>query len=340
MFGIDQQASANDIHFSFTPGTNFSLISAQLSDGIIFQASTSTTSTTPSFSWTSSFAQAMGAIAAVFPASNGAGTAPQTNRIRIKRAVLIRMNTPGTIQFPCSGNLIVGEFTGGDVAITAASDDAGNPWSLGVSTLFNGGPGETRIFWAANAATAATRTITLTYSGTSTLNPITVFYDIDNADASPFDVSDSRTGNQSTNTNLTSGVITPSLIDELILNVTAINWHTQTGCVTDANGHTPVQHIAMNNKNDDASSGGTGISFLQQDDPRAHFYNTADLLPITFIYTTTANGTNPPDGVTTWSSTTAAFQSNPIVQPVPESSQSNIVLGKTSSRFSGLGEDG
>jgi hypothetical protein len=291
---------------SITKGTNFTLLTANREAGMVAQYSITTTSTTAGF--TVSGTNTFNAVALTLKAA-AAGTNPATGiHIDHMQGELYNAATH-TAQFPCTGNLIVGLWTSVDVTITSISDSNGNTWSLGASSTVNL---RAQIFYAANAVTSPDMTISLTYSGTSGGNNFVHFYDVSGAATSPHDVDDVRNGNQTSNGNLTSGVITPTAVNGLVLNVTTIDFHTITGTVADGNGHTPILNQEVMSSDDNASSGGTGPSHLDEDDGRASLYNT-DTTQITFIYSNTA-GTNPPTGVTTWDSVTSVFTAAPTGQ--------------------------
>ncbi len=294
---------------SITKGTNFTLLTANREAGKVAQYSISTTSTTAGF--TVSGTDTFNAVAITLKAA-AAGTNPATGiHIDCMQGELYNAATH-TAQFPCSGNLLVGLWTSGDVSISAISDSNGNTWSIGTS-IDNTGGGHlfAQIFYAVNATTSPDMTISLTYSGTSGGSNFVHFYGVSGASSSPYDLVDSRTGNQTSNGNLTSGVITPTTANGLVLNVTTITWHTINGTAIDGNSHTPTLSQQVNTKDDNAA-GITPPSHLDEDDGRASLYN-ADTTQITFIYTNTA-GTNPPTGMSFWSSVTSAFKAAPTGQ--------------------------
>jgi hypothetical protein len=307
---------------SITKGTNFTLLTANRECGKVAQYSISTTSTTAGL--TVSGSDTFNAVALTLHAAS-AGTNHTGIHIDCMQGELYGATTH-TAQFPCTGNLLVGSWTSPDVTITGISDSNGNSgWTTGTSANNGASAFYSQIFYCPNATTSGDMTISLTYSGASSGENFVHFYGISGAAASPHDVDDTRNGNQASNGNLTSGVITPTTLNGLVLNVTTIDFHTITGTAIDGNGHTPTLNQQVNTGDDNASSGGTSPSHLDEDDGRASLYNS-DLTQISFIYTNTA-GTNPPTGVTFWSSTTSAFKAAPIGGGSPQATTTTPYIG-------------
>jgi hypothetical protein len=126
-------------------------------------------------------------------------------------------------------------------------------------------------------------------------------YDITGAATSPLDKATTALGDQGSTGNLTTASITPSTANGLVLNNTAIDFHTLNGIV--GSGFV-LDSVVNASDNDAAGTNGTPDSTLDEDNGFAHVYN-ATTSPITFIYTATAIGT--PTGILNWGSVSAAF---------------------------------
>ncbi len=298
MWGADT-ASIDPVLTNIAAGANFTLLSANREAGKMAQYSTSTSSPTASF--TTSGSDPFNAVALTLHAATAGNVAGSGIRIVHMQGEWYDTTTH-TAQFPSSGNLLVISLASTGVTISAVSDSNGNTWSLGAAAITSGET--TQIMYAANAKTSPDMIIHLTYSGASQGLNFVHFYDISGALTSPHDVDDTRTGNQTTSGNLTTGVITPSQANSLVLNVTSIFWHTITGTVTDANGHTPTLNQAVDSL-DNNTINGTPPSHLDDDDARASFYNN-DTSQISFAYAATS--ANSPAGVGSWASVTSVFK--------------------------------
>lgn len=315
---------------SITADTNFNLVHAQLTVGAALQYSNNTTASTCTLTPAGNTGDSWNSCALVLKGSANAGTPAPTTGIRIVRTqseIFVNTNTCPAIQFPCSGNLIAISLNTEDVHISSVTDDAGNVWDV-LPVNANPPGGGTQFAWAQKASTSSTRTLTVTYTGGSSSSVSSMkIYDISGAADSPYDTSSTSTGNQATHGNLTTNTITPSQVGSVILNTVVVVWHTMTGLVADANGHTPTIDQQFSNKLDNASSGGTNESILDEDDGRAHLYNT-DVLPVTFIYSNSATGVSSPDGVSQWASFSIVFK--PAIPPgnvgVEESFESGMVV--------------
>ncbi len=307
MWGADT-ASIDPVLTNITAGTSFTLLSANREAGKMAQYSTSLSNPTASF--TTSGSDPFNAVALTLHAATAGNVAGSGIRIVHMQGEWYDTTTH-TAQFPSSGNLLVISLTSKDVTISAVSDSNGNIWSVGAAATTATGQ-VSQILYAANAKSSPDLTISLTYSNSTSqgLNFVH-FYDISGALASPHDVDDTRTGSQTTNDNLTSGVITPNQTNSLTLNSTSISGHTINGTVADANGHTPTLNQAVDSI-DDNSSGGTPPSHLDDDSGRASITNI-DTTPISFVYTNTA-GTTAPTGVGDWASVTSVFKGQPDTQ--------------------------
>ncbi len=242
-WGVD--VSATDPNYgiqfngtSITAGTGFTLLSADLQTGSAdqYKVQSTTGSITPTF--TASGTDTWAAVAMALKAC-ACGT-PPPNGIRIVHVQHTMIAWPGhsspvTLQFPSSGNLLVGLFTGTIAFIGTITDSGGNTWTSAAST-----PGDVniantsaQIVYAANATTGPTLG-----SIATTLNPACssgdcnlILYDVTGAAASPFDKATTATGDQQAFGNVTMASLTPATANELIFHVASIDFHTINGAV-------------------------------------------------------------------------------------------------------------
>ena len=150
---------------SITAGTGFTLLSADLQVGSSDQYQIQPTAGTITPTFSASGSATWGSVAIALKSAT-AGTAPPSSGIRIihlQHTLLQSVRAqnravPIVMQFPSSGNLLVGLFNGAGPIATGLTDALGNTWSLPVSATTHGGGLVTsaQIVYAANAATAPT----------------------------------------------------------------------------------------------------------------------------------------------------------------------------------------
>jgi chitodextrinase len=293
---------------SIAAGAGFTLLSADLQVGSAdqYQVQSSAGSISPTF--TASGAATWGSLALAFKsASAGTPPPPGIRIVHIQHTVLAETrvqgrSTPVVMQFPSSGNLLVGLLNSPDYLVTGISDSGNNTWVSAASTPGGGGNTGAQIVYAANAATSPTLSrITVTLGGTTAGGVMFNLYDITGSAASPFDKATTALGDQTSTGNLTTASLTPSTANGLVLNDTAIDFHTLNGIV--GSGYV-LDSVVNASDNDAAGTNGTPDSTLDEDNGFAHIYNTS-ASPITFVYTATATGT--PSGILNWGSVSAAF---------------------------------
>jgi hypothetical protein len=292
---------------SITPGFGFTLLSADLQVGSAdqYEVLSSTGSINPTFTATGS--ATWGSLALALKSGN-AGTPPPSG-IRIVHVQHTLLNSvraqgrpnPVVMQFPSSGNLLVGLYNSADAMISGISDSGHNTWVSAGSTAGGGGNTGAQIVYAANAATSpALSGITVALNGTTQGDNMFDLYDIAGAAISPFDKASTALGFQNNGGNLTTTTLIPSTANGLVLNVASIDFHTVTGIV----GPNYVLDSDVNAfDNDDPANGGTDVSTLDMDNGYAHIYNTTTG-PVTFVYT---YNESTPGGVQNWGSVAAAF---------------------------------
>ena len=292
---------------SITAGAGFTLLSADLQVGSAdqYQIQSSAGTITPTF--TASGSATWGSLALALKSAN-AGTPPPSGIriVHIQHTLLNSVRAQGranpiVMQFPSSGNLLVGLYNSADCLISNVTDSAGNTWASAGSTLGGGQNTQAQIVYAANAITSATLgSITVALNGTTQGDNMFDLYDVAGAATSPFDKSATASGNQTSPGNLTTTTLTPSTANGLVLNVLAIDFHTINGIV----GSGYILDSDVNKfDNDDPPNGGTDVGTIDMDNGYSHIYNTTTS-PVTFVYTYTET---TPGGVQTWGSVAAAF---------------------------------
>ena len=323
---------------SITAGTGFTLLSADLQVGSSDQYHIQPTAgpITPTFS--ASGSATWGSVAIALKSAT-AGTAPPLGIriIHLQHTLLQSVRAqnrvqPIVMQFPSSGNLLVGLFNGAGPIATGVTDALGNTWSLPASATTTGGGQATsaQIVYAANAVTSPTLSgITVTLSEVGTGDDMFNLYDITGAATSPFDLGTTNLGNQTSNGPLTTGIITPTTSNGIVLHVNSIDFHTEASMSSPAGG--TFDTIVNDLNDDDPGRGGTEVSTLDMDNAYAHFYNpTTSRVSFTFTATFTPGGTQ---GVLLWGGATAAFKSatatatpTPIPSPTPTATPTNCIV--------------
>jgi chitodextrinase len=292
---------------SITAGAGFTLLSADLQVGSAdqYQVQSSAASINPTF--TASGAATWGSLAlALKSASAGTPPPPGIRIVHIQHTLLNSVRAQGrpnavVMQFPSSGNLLVGLYNSAGVLVSSVSDSAHNTWASAGSTTGGSGGTGAQIMYAANAATSpALSGITVVLNGTTQGDDMFNLYDIAGAATSPFDKSNTALGNQNSPGNLTTTTLAPSTANGLVLNVVSIDYHTINGIV----GSNYVMDSDVNDfDNNDPQFGGTDVSTLDMDNGYAHIYNTTTDA-VTFVYTYSQT---TPGGVQLWGSVAAAF---------------------------------
>lgn len=288
-----------------TAGQNFRLLSADLQVGSADQYYVQPSAGSISPRLTASGSSTWGSVAlALKSALAGTGHRPGIHIVRVQHTLLAAAvaqgrTTPIVMQFPSSGNLLVGMFNSGDVTATSISDNAHNNWvSAAHASETNV---VSQIFYAANASTSRTLGgINVTLSGKTGSDITFILYDVAGAAAEPLDEAVTASGDQTSGGNLITVSLTPTTNDVLVFNQTAIDLHTINGLV----GPGFVLDAIVNAyDNDDPQHGGTNTSTLDEDNGYGHIY-TKNPIPELFVYTYTHLGA----GVQTWGSASVAFK--------------------------------
>jgi len=320
-WGVDfSDTNANGGAFNGTgimAGPGFTLLSADLQVGSADQYEIQKSAGAIGPTFTTSGSATWGSLALALKSAS-AGTPPAGIHImHIQHTLLCSVRAQGrpnpiVMQFPSSGNLLVGLFNSADLLISSVKDNASNSWVSAASTLGGGENCVAQIVYAANASTGpGLGGITVTLQpGITAGDDMFVLYDVAGAAQAPFDKAITALGEQASGGNLTTTAITPSTANGLILNQVAIDFHTINGVVGTGNVLDSVVNAYDDN---DPPTGGTDTSTLDMDNGYSHIYNTStDQVTFVYTYTNPSNG-----GVQDWGSVAVAFAGTPTPGPTP-----------------------
>jgi hypothetical protein len=141
-------------------------------------------------------------------------------------------SSPYATQFPTSGNLVVMSFISGSTTISNITSSPSNTWSSTGNVVTYGSQVASQMYYAANATTSDSTTLSITLSGGIT-GLTFMMYDFTGAATSPFDKdSGGQSGNQGSIVSaLTTcgGCLSPSAANEAIVGNFGQAWCTSTG---------------------------------------------------------------------------------------------------------------
>jgi len=286
---------------SFTAGDSFALTSADLMAGTVTQYTVQRAPGVISPTVLVGGADAYESVAIALQAA-AAGTAPGPG-IRIVHMYVGNSGQGATtvpLQAPSSGNLLVFTLTRDfDVPLTGIADGNGNSYTeVPGSPITNGLGGIEWMFYAANAVTSSSMTLTLTFASPLPLGSGFIVYDIAGAAASPFDTSNTAMGTQTSdgfNGELTTVSITPAGAGELVI----ARGDQDAGTIMDVVGPGFFFDNPTWDGQDEQGAGGAAAEFTL--DSQAGHYYTLDASPVTFVWTTTRP-------VAQWETIAAAFK--------------------------------
>jgi hypothetical protein len=290
---------------SITAGAGFTLLSAdlQVGSGDQYQIQPSAGLITPTFSASGSAVWGSLAIA-LKSATAGTAPPPGIRIIHLQHTLLQAVRAqnrsePIVMQFPSSGNLLVGLYNAAGPIATNVTDSLNNVWSLPASAITHGQEGNTsaQIVYAANAHTAPTLSgIRVSISAVGTGDMMFNLYDIIGAASSPFDLATNQQGTNNTFGPHTTGTITPRTRNGLVLHVNSIDFHQEHRMTSPVGG-------AFDTVTNDLES--PDVSTLDMDNAYAHIYNsTTNQVNFTFTSCCAQAGVGP------WGGATAAFKGN------------------------------
>src|SRR5581483_3991073 len=297
---------------SIGAGSGFTLLSADLQVGSAdqYQIQPSAGPITPTFS--ASGSHVWGSLAIALKSAT-AGTAPPPG-IRIVhlqhtllQAVRAQNRTePIVMQFPSTGNLLIGLYNAAGPFATDVTDSLGNNWSLPESAkiIDDDGVVSAQIVYAENAQTSPDLSgITVSISAVGTGDMMFNLYDVTGASAAPFDLATAIHGNNDSFAPHTTGVITPRTTNGLVVHVNSIVYHQEGAMTSPAGG-------AFDTVTNDLES--PDVSTLDMDNAYAHIYNsTTNQVEFTFTSCCQQLGVGP------WAGVTVAFKGTGGATPTP-----------------------
>jgi hypothetical protein len=302
---------------SITAGTGFTLLSAdlQVGSGDQYQIQSSAGPITPTFSASGSAVWGSVAIA-LKSATAGTAPPPGIRIIHLQHTLLQAVRAqnrpePIVMQFPSSGNLLVGLYNAAGPFATNVIDALGNIWSLPESAKIRDDNGvvSAQIVYAANAQTSPNLIgITVSITETGVGDMMFNLYDVTGATALPFDLATTSQGDNETFTPHTTGTITPRTTNGLVLHVNSIDYHQESGMMSPIGG-------AFDTVTNDLES--PDVSTLDMDNAYAHIYNsTTNQVDFTFTSCCVQQGVGP------WAGATVAFKGTGNATPTPTATPS------------------
>lgn len=322
--GVDDANPGSYNGSSISAGSGFTLLHADRQVGTAAQYQVQTTAGTVNPSFTVGSDRWDSVAIALKSASAGTAPAAGIRIVHVQHSLLAWVDnagrpnhpTPVVLQFPSSGNLLVGLFNHSGYFLTGVTDSAGNTWQTAVQQLDS--PAQvvsSQIVYAANATTSATLTnINATFNHVVDVgHAMIVLYDITGATTAPLGAKHGSYGVQTVNADLAMDTITPTTANGLVFNVGSIWGHTTNGIVG-----TGFRFDAWVNPIDNNAGGSiqTPASYLDMDNPYGHYTNSTTSA-VTFTYR--FNGSPPPTGIQQWSSVSAEFKgsSGGTLPPAP-----------------------
>jgi len=298
---------------SITSGTGFTLLSAdlQVGSGDQYHIQPSAGPITPTFE--ASGSEVWGSLAiALKSATAGTAPPPGIRIIHLQHTLLQAVRAqnreePIVMQFPSSGNLLVGLYNAAGPFATNVTDSLGNIWSLPESAkiIDDDGVVSAQIVYAANAQTSPNLsgiTVLITEPGMGDM--MFNLYDVTGAAASPFDLATGLQGINETFTPHTTGTITPRTTNGLVIHVNSINYDAENSMTSPTGG---TFDTVTNN-----FGHGPDVSTLDMDNAYAHIYNsTTNQVNFTFVSCCDNIGVGP------WAGVTAAFKGTGNATPTP-----------------------
>lgn len=294
---------------SMTVGSGYTMLQGNVSQGTFAQYKTGSSAGPQAVSFQTSDSDSWQSAAIAFKSAL-TGTAPPTSGIRVVNVYGETFgNSTHTMYVPCSGNLLIGMWSSPAVTISGAHSSPSGTWSPGsssdeVGSLF------AQIFYGQGMNCNSTLTMTPTYSGPGCcgLNFL-VMVDVAGASTSAHDVDVTKTGDQTSGSTLSTGSLTPTTANGLVVGSTA--WW---GCTTTGASPGIFAGAVTNSGNSDVCAPtNTTNSTLNEDNGLALYYNPSTA-PVSITYTNTGP-------VSQWAAVTSAFKAgsgvtqNPTVNP-------------------------
>jgi hypothetical protein len=317
-WGADlQDTNSNGGNFNgslITAGSGFTLLSADLQVGSCdqFLIQSGTSAINPTF--TSSGSAIWGSVAVALRARvSGSVPASGMRIVHVQHTLISAANAQGRVgpsrmQFPSSGNLLVGLLNSGDVTIQSMTDSGNNQWATAVikTLAISGTPTPSQIIFAANAKTSPNLiNLVPVLSGATSTDTMLVLYDITGASTSPLDRTGVAGGSQETSGVLTTASVTPTTLNGVVFCVTSI-WNQSTRSTVSSKYLSDVVYNPLDADADNQTS------TLSMDNGYAHVYNV-DLSAATFSWTYNIAS----QFVSNWSAAAASFKAGSTPPPTP-----------------------
>src|SRR5712692_9471292 len=220
----------------WSPGTGFTPIFADLLDGTYSQfavqpsaaAINPSATMSPAGSWLS---------AAIALKAASAGTPPPSTGIRIVRIqhnsffnIASFNGSSVPLQFPSSGDLMVAAIiTNQGYNVSGISDSGSNNWQPTGPVETNSAGGDCQMYYTASATTSSDLRLTVAFSGAVQKQSNILLFDVEGAAASPFDTRATNLGSQNVSGTLSTGSVTPSTSNGLVIAEAGFTSNTATG---------------------------------------------------------------------------------------------------------------
>ena len=293
----DDTSNLSPTTTSITVGSGYKMLHGNVSQGTFAQYKTGASTGSQTVSFQTSDSDSWQSVAIAFKSAL-TGTAPPSSGIRVVNMYgEIFGNSTHTMYVPCSGNLLIGMWSG-PVTVASVSSSASGTWSAGANANYGDGTLLAQVFYGQGMNCNSTLTMTPTYTGPSSggLNFL-VMMDVVGASASAHDVDVTNTGDQTSGSTLSPNTITPTTANGLVVGSTA--WW---GCTAISASPGIFAGIATNSGNSDVCPPtNTANSTLNEDNGIALYYNP-NTNPVTFRYTDTGP-------VSPWAAVASAFKS-------------------------------
>jgi len=217
---------------SWTPGSGYTLLSADLFDKHAAQYTIQTTHGTINPPMTMNPTGGWINVGMALKAGS-AGTAPgagiHVDKVLHNSIPVGWSSKTAKVQVPSAGNLLVAIFASEPSAtITSISDTAGHSWTSTGADV-NAGSSISGMKYVANPSASNTNVVTYTYAISVSGGDTCIVFDISGADPSaPFDKRGTASGEQLSGTSYTGASVTPATNNGLVISVNAVESNTVT----------------------------------------------------------------------------------------------------------------
>ena len=231
------QDSAPGSMVSWTQGGSpWSLLSADVLDGTVAQYQVQASAAPINPSLTMAPSQNFNSVAIALRSAT-AGNAPPAGirAVRVQHnSIPANAGSPVTLQFPCTGNLIVVAWIGvPGHDLTGITDGNSNSYTSAGPAFGFGLSGDNQIYYAATATTSTAMTgPNLSTTGSDISGSTAVLFDVRGAATSPFDAIAGRataSGVQNSAGNVTAATISPSTANGLVISTLGVDSNTING---------------------------------------------------------------------------------------------------------------